>query len=148
MIAATCAAALVHVMVPGSIASTNTTLSPGVSVVQGLFIEMFMTAELVIVVLMLAVEKSRATFLAPFGVGLALFVAMMGGVGYTGGSLNPARSLGPAVASRDFVHYHWIYYVGPLLGAAAAAGYHRFVKFFHYEEVNPGQDAADGLLVV
>jgi hypothetical protein len=40
---------------------------------------MFMTAELVFVVLMLAAEKSKDTFIAPIGIGLALFVAMMGG---------------------------------------------------------------------
>lgn len=69
---------------------------------------------------------------------------MILGVGYTGGSLNPARSLGPAVASRHFVGHHWIYWVGPFLGALLAAGYYKFVKYFHYEEVNPGQDHANG----
>ena len=100
---------------------------------------MFMTAELVFVVLMLAAEKSKDTFLAPIGIGLALFVAMMGGVYFTGGSLNPTRSFGPAVAGTSFPGYHWIYWVGPLLGAAVAAGYYRFVKYFNYEEANPGK---------
>jgi aquaporin related protein len=151
-------------MYPGDIAYTNTQLAPGVSITQGVFIEAFMTAELVFVVLMLAAEKSKDTFLAPIGIGLALFVAMMGGMScaypksnkacaiglrsagvyYTGGSLNPARSFGCAVASRRFVGYHWIYWVGPFLGAAAAAGYYRFVKYFNYEEANPGQDSAAG----
>jgi aquaporin related protein len=79
ILAAICAGALVSCMFPGDIALVGTTLAPGVSVAQGVFIEMFMTAELVFVVLMLAVEKSKDTFLAPVGVGLALFVAMMGG---------------------------------------------------------------------
>jgi aquaporin related protein len=74
------AGGLVSCMFPGSIASTNTELSPGTSVTQGVFIEMFMTAELVFVVLMLAAEKSKDTFIAPVGIGLALFVAMMGGM--------------------------------------------------------------------
>ena len=67
-------------MFPVDISTTNTTLSPGTSVVQGLFIEMLMTAELMFVILMLAAEKSKATFIAPVGIGLALFVAMMGGM--------------------------------------------------------------------
>lgn len=79
LLAGICAAALVQCMFPGDITLTNTTLSPGTSIAQGVFIEMFMTAELVFVVLMLAVEKSKDTFLAPIGIGLALFVAMMGG---------------------------------------------------------------------
>ncbi len=61
------------------IASTNTLLADGTSTAQGLFIEMFLTAELVFVVLMLAAEKSKDTFLAPVGIGLALFVAELAG---------------------------------------------------------------------
>lgn len=82
LLAGMCAAALVQCMFPGDITLTNTTLSPGTSVAQGVFIEMFMTAELVFVVLMLAAEKSKDTFIAPVGIGLALFVAMMGGTSF------------------------------------------------------------------
>jgi aquaporin related protein len=136
------AAALVSCMFPGDIATVNTTLAPGVSIVQGVFIEMFLTSLLVFIVLMLATEKSKDTFIAPIGIGLALFVAELAGVYYTGGSLNPARSLGPAVAARSFPSYHWLYWVGPCLGALITAGYFRFVKYFKYEEANPGQDSS------
>ena len=51
---------------------------------------------------MLAAEKSKDTFLAPIGIGLALFVAEIAGVFYTGASLNPARSFGPCVAGANF----------------------------------------------
>lgn len=50
------------------IVKVNTTLAPETSITQGLFIEMFMTAELVFVVLMLAAEKSKDTFMAPIGI--------------------------------------------------------------------------------
>lgn len=73
------AAALVSCMFPGDIATVNTLLSPGTSIAQGLFIEMFLTCQLVLTVLMLAVEKSKDTFIAPIGIGLALFVAEMAG---------------------------------------------------------------------
>lgn len=43
--------------------------------------------------------------------------------------------------SADFPIYHWIYWVGPCLGALVASGFYRFVKFFDYEQVNPGQDS-------
>jgi aquaporin related protein len=129
-------------MFPGDIGAVSTTLAPDVSTAQGLFIEMFLTSLLVITVLMLAVEKSKDTFLAPIGIGIALFVAELAGAYFTGGSLNPARSLGPSVAARSFVGYHWIYWLGPLLGGALAAGYYRFAKMLHYEEANPDQDSA------
>jgi aquaporin related protein len=46
------------------------------------------------------------------------------------------------VAGGRFPGYHWIYWVGPVLGACIAAGYYHFVKYFRYEEVNPGQDTS------
>jgi aquaporin related protein len=55
---------------------------------------------------MLAAEKHKGTFLAPIGIGLALFVAELGGVMFTGGSLNPARSFGPDIILGQFDHYH------------------------------------------
>lgn len=66
-------------MFPGNISQANTVLGPDTSIAQGVFLEMFFTALLVFVVLMLAAEKSRDTFLAPVGIGLALFVALIPG---------------------------------------------------------------------
>ena len=158
------AAGLVSCMFPGDIRAVITTLSPATSITQGVFIEMFLTCELMFTVLMLAAEKSKVTFLAPVGIGLALFVTQLAGelgslsffprqvdkgltrwtvgVYYTGGSVNPTRSFGPSVAGTWFPKYHWIYWVGPFLGAAVSAGFYRFVKYFNYEEANPGQDSA------
>jgi len=67
-------------MFPGDITQVNSILSTKTSIVQGLFIEMFFTAELVFVVLMLAMEKSKDTFLAPIGIGFTLFVTMLSGM--------------------------------------------------------------------
>ncbi len=38
---------------------------------------------------------------------------------HTGASMNPARSLGPAIIANIWKH-HWIYWIGPLLGAGVA----------------------------
>lgn len=73
------AGGLVQAMFGGDISNINTILVAGTSIAQGLFIEMFLTAQLVFVVLMLAVEKSKDTFMAPIGIGLALFVAELSG---------------------------------------------------------------------
>jgi len=43
----------------------------------------------------------------------------------TGGSLNPARSLGPAIFANVWSH-HYIYWVGPLIGATIAGGFYRY----------------------
>lgn len=73
------AAALVKCMFPGPL-TVQTKLAGGTSIAQGLFIEMFLTAELLLTVLFLAAEKSKVTFIAPVGIGLALFVAELTGL--------------------------------------------------------------------
>lgn len=73
------AGAVAAALFPGDMAGTATTLAAGVGVGQGLVAEAFFTAYLVFVILMLAGEKSRATALAPVGIGLALFVTQLPG---------------------------------------------------------------------
>jgi aquaporin related protein len=60
------ASALVQCMFPGGL-NVQTSLGGGTSVVQGLFIEMFLTAQLVFTIFMLAAEKHKGTFIAPVG---------------------------------------------------------------------------------
>ncbi|CAD6593082.1 MAG: hypothetical protein ASARMPREDX12_006692 [Alectoria sarmentosa] len=133
------AAAVVSVLFPGPL-DVRTALRIGTSITQGLFIEMFLTAQLVFTIFMLAAEKHKATFIAPVGIGLSLFIAELTGVFYTGGSVNPARSFGPEVVLHTFHHYHWIYWVGPILGSLLASGFYRFMKMLEYETANPGAD--------
>ncbi|KAE8342026.1 hypothetical protein BDV24DRAFT_131204 [Aspergillus arachidicola] len=139
IIAGIAAAGVVSCLFPGPL-SVGTRLGGGTSISQGLFIEMFLTAHLVFVVIMLAIVKQKSTFLAPVGIGLVLFVNQLVGTYYTGCALNPARALGPDVINRSFPGYHWIYWVGPLLGSLLASGFYGFLSIFHYETVNPGQD--------
>ncbi|KAK7976601.1 hypothetical protein PG989_015064 [Apiospora arundinis] len=135
------AGALCKALFPGDFSGTITSVAPGVSKIQGLFGEMFLTAFLMFTILMLAGEKSRTSFVAPVGIGLALFVAQLAGVFFTGGSLNPARSLGSSAAAASFPAEHWIYWAGPAMGAILAACFFRLLKVLDYEEANPGQDA-------
>ena len=142
IVAGIAAAGLTDGLIPGPLQVANE-LGLGVSIVQGLFIEVFLTAELVFVVYFLAVEKHRATYIAPLGIGLAIFMCHMVGVPLTGTSVNPARSFGPAVVA-GFVGYHWIYWVGPFLGALLAWGLFKVLTVLNYGTVNPAQDE-DGL---
>ena len=142
MLAGMASAAVVSAILPGKL-SVSTTLVVNTSVTQGVFLEMFLTALLIFTIFMLAAEKHKATFLAPVGIGLALFVAELVGVFYTGGSLNPARSFGPCVVTKTFPNYHYIYWAGPLMGTLLAWGMYKIVKSVEYETVNPGQDFDD-----
>ncbi len=73
------AAGIVAVLFPGPL-NVKTVLRPGASIAQGLFIEMFLTAQLVFTIFMLAAEKHKATFIAPVGIGLSLFIAELSGM--------------------------------------------------------------------
>ncbi|OCL08716.1 aquaporin-like protein [Glonium stellatum] len=96
---------LVSVLFPTQL-NVRTTLSSDTSLARGVFIEAILTAELVFTIFMLAKEKHKATFIAPVGIGLALFIAELVGVFYTGGSLNPARCFGPCVVTGIFDNKH------------------------------------------
>jgi len=141
------AAELIKALIPVPFA-VQTTLSHGATYTQGVFTEIICTALLIFTILMLAKEKHRATAVAPIGIGLALFITQLAAVYSTGGSLNPARSFGPAAV--DYFHSdHWVYWVGPGIGALLAVGVYKFMKFMRYELANPGQDAYfDGFSVV
>lgn len=71
------ASGLIVGLLPGDGIAATTGLVDGMSVVRGLFLEIFLTAELVLVIFMLAIEKHGATAIAPVGIGLALFIAEM-----------------------------------------------------------------------
>ena len=73
-------------------------------------------------------------YLAPIAIGLAVFVGHLLGVTITGASMNPARSFGPALVAWDWEH-HWIYWVGPAVGAALAAKGYRFAFLSEIESV-------------
>ena len=90
-------------------------------------VELVLTFFFVLTILMATSKKNEAgNKMAPFAIGITLGALILIGLQFTGGSLNPARSLAPAVgmalsgsstALTDFAAY----LVGPLLGAALAA---------------------------
>jgi MIP family channel proteins len=96
-----------------------TTLATNVSPVQGFVVETILTFFLVNAIFNTAVS-GKAGNAAPVAIGLTLaFCILMGGP-LTGASLNPARTLGPAVATGNFANL-WLYFVGPSLGGVVAA---------------------------
>jgi len=97
------------------------------SVWLGLIAEAVGTFLLMYAIMGLAVNPRGEAALAGLGIGAALGVAVIVFGPATGAGLNPARWLGPAVASGRFDDF-WIYIVGPLAGAIAAAlAYRAFI---------------------
>jgi aquaporin Z len=97
-----------------TVRDTAITITPLIGVV----LEAILTFFLVNAVLNAGIS-GKATIPGGLAIGLTLtFCILMGGP-LTGASLNPARSIGPAIATGDFTNL-WVYLVGPAIGAVAA----------------------------
>ncbi len=106
----------------------------------GLLLEGVLTFALVFVVFATAMGPKGLNHLAPMAVGLMYLANSLIGVPMTGASMNPARSFGPAVVANIWSD-HWIYWLGPLIGAAIAALIYQYVFLEREEEDSSIQDA-------
>lgn len=101
-------------------------VSPDISLGAAILIEAILTFFLVTAVWGTAVDD-RAPKVGGFAIGLTVTMDILIGGPLTGAAMNPARAFGPALAMGSFAD-HWVYWVGPFLGAAVAAlTYSRFV---------------------
>ncbi len=87
--------------------------------ILGLSLEIILTFFLVTVIFMTAVHKKAAPGFHGIAIGGMIFLLHLVGIPLTGASMNPARTLGPAIAS-GFWEFHWIYWVGPIIGGIIA----------------------------
>ena len=108
----------------GAIAGTGANdLQQGVSALGGLLAEIIFTCVFVLVVLGATAKTNGATNnFAGLAIGLSLVLVHLGCIRYTGTSVNPARSIAPAVFQGGTALANlWIFIVGPFIGAAIAA---------------------------
>lgn len=89
------------------------------SVMSGLAVEIILTFFLVTVIFMTAVHKKAPAGMYGLAIGGMIFLIHLVGVPLTGASVNPARTFGPALAS-GFWEFHWMYWVGPIIGGIIA----------------------------
>lgn len=103
-------------------------LQAGVTPVGGFLAETFFTCVFVLVVLGTTDSKKGAGNLAGLAIGLSLILVHLACIRYTGTSVNPARSIAPAVFQGGTALANlWIFIVGPFLGAAIAAAIWKLV---------------------
>jgi MIP family channel proteins len=92
----------------------------GVGDLQAFVVEILITFILVFVVMAVATDDRAPAAIAPIAVGFALAVGVFIAGPVTGGSVNPARSLGPMIVAGDLTSV-WLYILGPIIGGALAA---------------------------
>src|SRR6266516_46533 len=93
----------------------------GISTTTAMLWELVLTAGLVSVILGTASGAQQIGPLAAIGVGSYIALAGLWGSPVSGASMNPARSLGPALVLGDWTSW-WAYLVGPAAGGAIAVG--------------------------
>lgn len=126
---ATAGALLLWVLWPSRPADLGATV-PTIAVGRAVLLEGMMSALLMLVILSVATDTRAAGAPAAIAIGATIALDALFGGPLTGASMNPARSLGPALVSgqwRDF----WVYLAGPLVGAPAGAFAYQFVRGQH-----------------
>ncbi|KAF2302080.1 hypothetical protein GH714_032430 [Hevea brasiliensis] len=104
------------------------TVAPGYNKGTALGAEIIGTFVLVYTVFS-ATDPKRSALLAPLPIGFAVFMVHLATIPITGTGINPARSFGAAVIYNNDKAWddHWIFWVGPFVGALAAAAYHQYI---------------------
>ena len=96
-------------------------LGAGANAGEGFLLEALLTAFLLLVIYNVVRNRRGGMHMhAPLAIGLAVLIIHLAGVPFTGASVNPARSLGPAVVAGVWDDF-WIYIVAPTVGAVAVA---------------------------
>ena len=91
---------------------------PTLPLVQSFVVEMGFTGVLAFVIMAVATDERTSPAVAPFALGATVFAGALVTGPLTGGSFNPARTLGPAVASGIWTA-HWLYWAAPIAGMVA-----------------------------
>ncbi len=103
------------------------------SIVAGLLVEVVLTFIFVMTILGVTSKKANHGSFAGIVIGFTLTLVHILGIGLTGTSVNPARSLGPAIiaaltGNTAPIVSVWVFIVGPLVGAALAALVYKFLE--------------------
>ncbi len=125
VVGAITAAILLHIIFPNH--PTLGSTMPSGSNVQGFFMEVILTFILMFVILNVVSGPKENGILAGLIIGGTVTLDILLGGPVTGASMNPARSLGPALISGNFTSL-WIYFIAPVLGAFIACKAHSLIR--------------------
>jgi glycerol uptake facilitator-like aquaporin len=100
---------------------------PTVGVGSALVYEVILTAFLMFVIMAVATDTRAVGAAAAIAIGGTVGLDALFGGPVTGASMNPARSLGPALAAGKWTDF-WLYVLGPIAGAALGASAYQLVR--------------------
>jgi aquaporin NIP len=101
--------------------------APTGSAWQALGMEVLLTAVLMFVVTSVATDTRAVGEMAAVAVGATISINALWGGPISGASMNPARSFGPALVAGHWAS-HWIYWLGPIIGALLGAGAYQALR--------------------
>ena len=100
---------------------------PSVAVGSAFVYELVLTAFLMFVIMAVATDTRAVGAAAAIAIGGTVGLDALAGGSVTGASMNPARSLGPALAAGEWRSF-WVYVAGPVVGAALGALAYQLVR--------------------
>lgn len=103
------------------------------SAVAGVIVEVVLTFIFVLTILGVTSKKAKHGSFGGLIIGLTLTLVHILGIGLTGTSVNPARSIGPAIVAAiggntEPIAALWVFIVAPLIGAAIAAVVYKYLE--------------------
>ncbi|CAN1196840.1 Aquaporin TIP1-2 [Linum perenne] len=116
----------------GGLETAAFSLSEGVGVWNAVVLEIVMTFGLVYTVYATAVDPKKGSLgtIAPLAIGFIVGANILVGGAFSGASMNPAVSFGPALVSWSWGN-HWVYWVGPLIGGGIAGLVYELIFIGH-----------------
>ncbi|XP_029447129.1 aquaporin-4-like [Rhinatrema bivittatum] len=122
-------AGLLYLITPADVMGSLgvTMVNEDLSAGHGLLIELIITFQLVFTIFASCDSKQNATTGSiALAIGLSVAIGHFFAINYTGASMNPARSFGPALIMGKWEN-HWVYWVGPILGAVLAGAFYDYI---------------------
>ncbi|PZC50438.1 MAG: aquaporin Z/aquaporin NIP [Chloroflexi bacterium] len=135
-IAGAISASVVLLLLLGDVADLGATIPAGTDL-QAFFIEIILTFFLMFVIMSVATDIRSVGQIAAIAIGATVGLEAIFAGPITGASMNPARSLGPAIVGWTWTS-QWVYVLAPVIGAAAASMVYSWLRG---EENYVGKDA-------